>query len=490
MAKVSNRFAFWIAMGRIGSMLVVFFMPLLLTRFLSQSDYGIFSQFFTLYSTLYVIFGLGLQTSLFYFYPTASKQEKSAYMSNTMLMLLSMSAVAFLLLNIPVVKNTLFGNGDLSEYRDYAIICISLAIPMNAVGPSFTVRENKLGALLIPGTVALIRVTVIIFTVLFAGSLRSVFQTLVFFQVAVLIFVLFYTMRGEKITVNKTLMKAQLAYSLPFGLTVALQLFSNYFDKIVSIHYLTTVDYAIYSVAFLSIPGINQIYDSLCQVNIINMTRCYQEGEPEQIVPLYKDFVIKTLSFSAPVILIVALFADEIIAFLYPLSYNGAAIYFRLYTLTFLVAMLGAGTILRSVNKTPMSLKAFLISCAIGLPLTFLLVSHFGIKGAIAGAIINIMLPRIIQMLFEMSIMHCTLRQYLPWKAIVRIFMISIVWILPFGLVKLLPRMNIVVYMLFAGVYIVFCYSQMLKYNVFMLSKTQVKSMYETAKERIMRRHE
>ena len=88
MAQGSNRFAIYLLIGRMFTMVASFIMPLVLVRFMSQSDYGVFSQFYTLYTAIYVILALGLHTNIFYFYPTATKEDADKYISNTTVLLL------------------------------------------------------------------------------------------------------------------------------------------------------------------------------------------------------------------------------------------------------------------------------------------------------------------------------------------------------------------------------------------------------------------
>ena len=418
MAKVSNKFALWLTIGRVLSMLVVFAMPLIMTRVLSQSDYGVFSQYFTLYTALNIIFALGFHSNLFYFYPTADEKGKDEYVSNTFFLLISMSVIAVILLTIPISKKLIFGDSSLSEYSGFVILSIALAIPMNIVSPLLTVREDRLGAIIYPCAAALLRVGVVTIAALIKNDLSIVFKALVFYQSLILLWISYYTFKKHKIHLNKNKALLQLQYSIPFGLTVALQIISNYYDKIISIRYLDSVQYAIYSAAFFSIPGINQIYDSLCQVNIVNMTRCYQEGSIQQVRELYKEFVVKTLSFSTPVILAVSLFSEEIISFLYPSGYIQSAVYFRIYSLTFLISMLGAGTILRAIGKTQYSLLSFFSSVVIGLPLTYYLIKLYSINGAIIGAVINLVLPRLFQMVFEAKHTNSKIVDYLAWGKI------------------------------------------------------------------------
>ena len=474
MPKASNRFALWLTIGRIFSMLVSFVMPMVMTRLLTQSDYGVFSQFFTLYLTLNVIFALGFHANLFYFYPTAEEKGKDEYVSNTLLLLLLMSLFSVLILSLPPFQGWLLGDGRLEDYSLLVVLCIALTIPNNMVSPLVTVREDKWGAVLIPGVFAALRLGAMVVAAILGRDLRSVFLALILYQALVLVWVFYYSFHRHRIRFNWEKAKGQIAYSVPFGLMVAIQMVTYFFDKIIGIRLMDEVQYAIYSVAFLSIPGINQIYDSLCQVNIVNMTRSHQAGEFQEVRDAYKDFVIKTLSFSTPVILAVALFAEEVIGFLFPGDYVEAARYFRIYSLTFLTAMLGAGTILRAIDKNQYSLWAYLVAAAVGLPLTYFLTKQYGPSGAIIGAAVNIMLPRFIQMFIEAKCLDQSIRDYLPWKGLLLIFAAAVILLVPLYLVKRWFHPGLIWCILGSAVYVFVLYWLYLRRGVFIVEKSDL----------------
>lgn len=450
-------------------MLATFAMPLVLTRYLTMDEYGVFAQFLTLYTALYMVLALGMHTNIFFFYPGAQKREQDAIITNTTLSLIALGLVGGALMAIPGVGDRLFGEGELARYHVYVIACIVLAVPMNMVSPVFSVRADKTSAVVFPAFVAIARIATILVIAITSGKISHIFAGLVVYQVVITLICLIYCGHGTKIRPDARLLKQQLIYAIPFGIAVTLQLLSNYFDKIVSITHLTAAEYAIYSVAFLSIPGINQLYDSLAQMNIINMSKCYQAGAYDQIVPLYRSFIQKTLSFSTPVIFAGALYADEIIGLLFAQEYASAAIYFRIYTLTFLIAMFGAGTILRSVNKTRLSMWAFIISCAIGLPATYFLIQGYGINGAMASAVINIVLPRVIQMGFEIKVTGQRLKDYLPWGTIGRLWVTALMAILPFTAIKATIEMPIYLTVICGISYVGVTYIIYIRKNIFII---------------------
>lgn len=489
MVHTSDRFAAWIAVGRIFSMLATFAMPLILTRCLSVADYGVFSQFFTLYTVLYAMFAVGIHTNLFFFYPNSSKNRQNECVSNTLLLLCLSGAIFGGIMFMPPVRNIVFGESALSEYSVWVIICVALAVPMNIVAPLFSVMEDRFGAIMYPALVAVGRIMVVVVIAVLLHNIVWIMIGMVVFQLVVLGFSVFYSLHTHKFVVNKFFIKAQLSYSLPFGIAVALQLLSNYFDKIVSVTLLTPTEYAIYSVAFLSIPGINQLYDSLAQMNIINMSKCYQAGEYDRVGALYRSFVQKTLSFSAPLIMAVALFAEEIIGFLFNEDYSGAAVYFRIYSLTFLVTMFGAGTILRSVNKTKLSLLAFVCACTVGLPLTYFLISSYNIDGAILSAVINIVMPRFIQMGLEIKVTKQSLLSYLPWKNILMILGYAIVFLIPLIIVKWLYKPMLVVDIVLSIAYVFVVYYCFIKKNIFIVSCDTMQLAMAKLKSKILRKN-
>ena len=422
---------------------------------------------------------LGFHANLFYFYPTAEEKGKDEYVSNTLLLLLVMSLISALILALPPIQGGLLGDGRLGDYSLLVILCIALTIPNNMVSPLVTVREDKWGAVLIPGVFAALRLGAMIVAAMVGHDLKSVFLAIILYQALVLVWIFFYSFHHHRIRFNWEKAKRQIAYSVPFGLMVAVQLLTYYFDKIIGIRLMDEVQYAIYSVAFLSIPGINQIYDSLCQVNIVNMTRSHQAGELQEVRDEYKDFVIKTLSFSTPVILAVALFAEEVIGFLFPGDYLEAARYFRIYSLTFLTAMFGAGTILRAIDKNRYSLWAYLVAAAVGLPLTYILTKQYGPSGAIIGATVNIMLPRFIQMFIEARCLDQSIRDYLPWRGLLVIFAAAVIFLIPLYLVKLWLHPGLVWCILGSAVYVSVLYWLYLRRGVFIVEKSDMIQFFQ-----------
>lgn len=474
----NNSFAIYTATGRILAMLCNFAVPVFLTRFLSQTDYGIYSQFLMLLTFTGSIFSFGLQSNLYYFYPSSDEQRKKTLLGNTLISMIALAAVGFLFMEVPFLSKLFTNDGDLSQYMDIVGICVVLNIPTFIMFPLFVIRNDKVTSVLYPSIEVFVKVAFTVITALIFGTIRAIFIGLVIFQILLLIFTLCYSfipLRKIKAPwFDWELMKSQLKYALPFGFSVILFTLFRQFDKILCISYISPAEYAVYSLAFYGIPGINQIYDSVSEVNLLNMANSYKEGKKEETLDLYQSFCSKLLSFSVPVILIVFLFSKQIFGFLFTEEYMGAVPFFRIYIFSFIIGALGAGTVLRATGKTQYTLRAFLYSLVVYLPFAYLSIRYFGVWGAICTAMLGIVLPRMFQIAFERRILGVSLARYMPWKRFGLIFVISALLIAPIALVQIFFNPGIWTAGLLSVAYIILVYLVEIRYGLFIVSKEAV----------------
>lgn len=476
----SNKFALYISIGKILAMMAQFVMPLFLTRFLTKGDYGIYSQFYLLLSFLGTIFCFGIPTSLYYFYPRLENQNKRNLIWNTLIATIILGLFASLFLLIPPINRLLINNVQLSSYIYLIIGCLIFFIPSNLVAPITTIRKDKITTIFFPPIDILLKIILVISFALIFKTLGSIFTAIFILQFCIFLYIIVYIyyhypIRKNQSFISWSLLKQQLSYSLPFGFSVILNSICQQIDRIICISFLSTEEFAIYSLAFFGIPGIRQIYDSICQVNVINMASAHQQNNPTKVLNLYKNFVVQTLSFSLPIIIIVFIFTPQIITTLFSEKYIDSIPFFRIYILTFVIAMIGGGTILRAIGKTKYSLKSYVYSTIICVPITYFLISQFGIWGAITSATINAIIPRIFQITSEIKQMNAKLSDYFPWKSIFNIILISTSIAIPIIITASLYYISNIFLCLFITIaYLTITYSLEIKYNIFLIDKKTV----------------
>ncbi len=485
----SNRFAVYIALGKILAMVAQFAMPLFLTRFLSKSDYGVYAQFYLVLGFLGSIFAFGIQSSLFYFYPISkSETEKKQLVYNTILLLLVLGTLGSSILFISPIADFIIGS-ELSNYLYIVIATIFLFIPSNIILPLSTVRKDKWLSVIFPPLEVLLKVAIVIPLALYTNSLYGIFVGIFVLQVIIFAYIILYIVRrygwGRFGKTSIPLIKQQLSYALPFGFAVILNTVCQRIDKILCVSTLSAEEYAVYSVAFFGIPGVIQIYDALCQVNIVNMASAFKEQGKAEVLGLYRSFVVKTLSFSMPIILIAILFAPQILSLLFTDKYLSATPFFRIYTASFVVAMFGAGTILRAIGKTKLSLKAYLISAIISVPLSVFLIQKYSIYGAIAGAMLNMNLPRIFQMIYEAKQLNISMLKLVPLRSIGTILLCTLLPLLPIIFASFYFDISIFLSVFVGGVYLIVSYILEMKAGTFIVPQQLVVEKIKSVLQRV-----
>lgn len=428
----------FIIFGKLLALVSTLIIPLVLTRSLTQAEYGIYSQFQTLTLFISSIFSLSIQTNLFYFLPNETPEKKRILILQTFLLLIILAFVATILTLIPFFSNILMGNSEIVNYTSYIAIAIFLMMPPLILESLYVIQKDIKTSLLFPPITSLLKILLVLIVIFssLTNSIENIILAVIISLLFPFIFTIIYVLKNVKSKNTKRIFNLpyliqQLKYSLPFGSAVIISTIIRRIDKIICITYLTTTEYAVYSIAFIGIPGIQQIYDAVSQVIIVKIVEAVKEGAQSKILNLYKLLISKTLSYTIPLILIVILFTKDIITILFTADYIKATPFFQLYLITFIIGMLGAGIILRATNQTKLTLKAYILSAFIVVPASYIFISKFGIWGAITTALLGAFLPKMIIIYMELKIIGCKFSEYFPWKNMIKIISISIISLLP-----------------------------------------------------------
>jgi O-antigen/teichoic acid export membrane protein len=468
--------------GKITALLATFAVPLILTRLLSKSEYGVFAQFYVVVFFCTGVFNLSMQSNLYFFYPTVNDQVRKTIVFQTLIFLVLVAILAVSLMGIPEIGKFIIGEGDLINYKSYVLWGIVLLMPVYILEPLYVVKKDLYTSLIYPPAEVLLRLSLVIGLFIIKPGLHSVFSGIIIAASVCLVFILSYTFREIGIkNINKSILNLELAgkqlkYSIPFGIASSMNILFQRFDKIICISFLTSSEFAIYAISFYGIPGIMQVFDSLAQVYLIQMTIKHQENKTNELNGIYKTLVTKTYSFSLPAMLIVMLYSKKIIQFLFTSNYLDAVPLFRVYLISVLVFMLSSGLILRATGKTNYTLRSYSISGAFVLPLTYFLIKFLGMWGAMTGALISISLPRFLNLAAEIKLLKCNFFNFFPWKNFAQITLISFISIIPFLAVEYYFDYGIFVTFMLGILYIIIVSLLELRYDLFPMDSSTIKA--------------
>lgn len=450
--------------------------PIVLVRLLTQDAYGVYTQFNLVASTFLPILGLGLGSSLFYFYPRLSRGGQMTLMGQTYLMLCSISILFLLVYFLFGLKiHRLLGVENLDQFKLLVPVYVLFMLVSNLSNFVFTVQVKiKYNLFFFPFDVFLRSILLIFFVAYFKQETMWVFA-LLFYSVIRFVFMSNYLYKEVFHAIkrfNKGLLRKQLNYSLPFAGAIIISVISTKIDKLIINNFISTAEFAIYSVAFLSVPLLNELVQSTQSVLVPKLSEYFQDGQTKMAAFLWRKAVTNIASIAIPVIVFFGTVADDLYVLLYTEKYSMASTLFRIILISYVLRILIRGVVFRASNNTD---KIFYID-SITLPIIgivgFLLIKHFGLFGGVVAALLGQSLPTIFKLYFEKKIMQVNLKNWLEWQSIGKILLSSI---LPAIIIYFTILINIksLFLSLFIGAIVFFSLTFLLEYylDVFMYKK-------------------
>ncbi len=416
--------------GRFTAFIINFFIPIILVRLFSTADYGLFQQYNLLITTIVPISSMWLNSSLFYFFPISSSHQKSNYLLVVFLMeiiLWSILAIVFFFWSSTIFKflNLYY----FFQYSDILLLTLILLILSSIIDYIFILEKKIFFNLLFFPIDRASKLFLFIFTGFYWG-IDGVIYAFFIYSIGRFIFILVYLKKRDYFSYKYKepfllLIKKVLLYAIPFGFGINIQMFAQRLDKYILNMYIEPNQFAIYSIAFFSIPILGEVFSSINNTAMPKFTEYANNNEYEKIISLWHNIVKKTSSITIPIVFYFILMAPELIVFLFTDKYYNAILYYRIYALIFLFGMTSYGLVLRAMNKTKLVFKANLISFIIVVIVSIIIIPKYLTLGAIFTALLAWVLPVVIQLFYESRLLDLSLKTLLPWKTIFHVFSIS-----------------------------------------------------------------
>lgn len=477
-----NKQTFWLATGKILALIANLAIPLVLTRLLSKEEYGFYSQFNTVLYFFVAFFSFAMASNLYYFFPSVNKDKKKAVVFQTFIFLLLFSLLSAVFIYLPIINSFFFGNTDLAEYKLVLYLLTIVIVLTNIIQPLYVVKKDIGISIWFPPLQIILKAVLIIVFFLLIPEINSIINAIILSAILLLLIVINYLFKTFKSLPNgklldKKLAISQLRYNLPIGIAIAIKTFTQKFDKLISITFLSASEYASYSIAFIGIPGIMQIYTAISQVTVVGMIKEIKKGDKKEALDLYKKMIVKNLSFSVPIILIVGLNANEIIAFLFTAKYVDATILFQMYLFSIFFVMFGEGLILRASGFTKFYSRIFLFLAPFIVVTTYFLAKNYGSYGAMSGSLLSIILPRIFIFRKEIELIDSNFRDFFPWRKIGKLFLISVLLIIPVGILKYSLNYSFLFLIIVSIIYTLTVFYIEIKRNIFIIDEKKLHSL-------------
>ncbi len=425
--------------GNILGIIFQFLIPSILVRFISQEDFGIYRQFQLIALTFVGTLGMGLQSSLFYFYPISNGSNKAKIIQQTLFLFILILTLFSLLLYFFGDEILIYLNfQDFIDYKWYLYLFITFMIMSSIISIIFTLEKKTRLNKLYPSVEKISNFFIFLIVIQFVTGYEGPILALVLFSLVRLIYFLLYSLPYlRKIFLPSwQRIKEQLVYSIPFGFALILNQISVKFDKFFINQYISPEEFGVYSIAFLGIPVLKQFFTSIHNVVVPEISKFFANGNKVKAIVLWQKTVDRTSSVTIPAVTLFWLMANEIITILYTKAYIEAANYYRVFILMFLVSMFSHELILRGANKTKYIFISNVIGSIVTILLGFWLIPKYGLYGAIVTALIGTITPMLISLHIERKVMKLEFKNWVNWNNIFTNVSICLVVFIPLFLFK------------------------------------------------------
>ncbi len=305
-----------------------FALPLLLTRRLSQTQYGFYKGAFQLINTAIIFPHVGFGISAYYFIPREQRPQQGAVISNVLFFYCATGLLAVLLLwFFPHLLIPLIGGEVGPELVKYAPL-IGWAI-LCWVGSSFLEvvavanQESHLATAFIVNA-QLTKTGFLFLAALWFGSIHALLWAAIIqgvVQATVLQVYLRSRFGSYWRNFNLQMLSSQVAYALPMGaagmLSFAIADMHNYFV----LHRFSAADVAVYGVGCFVFPLIGIITDSVSAILIPRLSYLQKQGATREIIITTAGAMRKLAAIYFPLCALLLVTGHEIIEFLFTRRY-------------------------------------------------------------------------------------------------------------------------------------------------------------------------
>src|SRR3954471_16081207 len=308
-------------LGRGGATVLGFALPLILTRLLPQAEFGTYKQVWLVVTTACFMLQLGLSQSLYYFIPRQDGR-KLAWLTQSSISLLitgTLAGAGLYAARFAVARQ--FGNPQLAEYGPQMALIAMLMIAAAPLEITLTAENRVRTAAWVIFLSDAVRVGASVVPLLLGWGLRGFFWAYVLHGAVRFALQCWFFFQRGKPEIDWRLWREQLAYALPFGAAVLVDIPQRTFHQWAVGWSVDAAAFAIYAQGCFQVPIVNLLYSPISDVLQVRLA---EPGGRDQRLHLFHDANLRLAAvffpFTAGPVGAPALFVPALFTHLYDTS--------------------------------------------------------------------------------------------------------------------------------------------------------------------------
>lgn len=324
----------WILIAKLISFALSVLLPLLVVRFMTPHDVGVYRQVFLVSNYAVDVLPLGLSMSAYYFLNRDNQYERSLSVLNILLFNFVLGGLAcFTLVSFPDLLTSLFQNEEMRLYAAPLGILIWLRIFGGFLEiVTLANREAKTASVLII-LMQMVYMLLMVGSVIIYNSVGSLVTAALIhgaIQTVVLFGYINSRFPGFWKRFDAKFMRQQLAYALPFGLAALLYSSQTDVHNFFVGHSFSAADFAVYSIGCFQLPLIWVLYESVSAVVIPKMSELQAAGKKREMLELSVNAMLKLGLLYFPMFFFLMITAKDFIITLFTPTYAESVPIFRI----------------------------------------------------------------------------------------------------------------------------------------------------------------
>ncbi|MCX4293851.1 MAG: oligosaccharide flippase family protein [Prevotella sp.] len=425
--------ASWLTLAGFMSLSVGIITAAILSRFMTKSEYGTYRQVIYIYSTLLIIFSLGLPKAYSYFLARIPRDEGLDMVKKISMLFIGMAAVfsAVLLFGADTIAG-LLGNPPLAENLRYFAVTPILLMPVMGVENVLTVYKMS-RVVAVYATVS--RLFMIICTVLPVVMIKADAKHAVigFVVSSVITCISGYILirlpfRNTVQRKTKTGLKEIIRFSKPVFTTTVYGFVISSTSLFFVGRYFGAEEFAMFANGYKELPFAGMIISAATAVLLPEFSKMQKTGAMNrEFISLWKSVVYKSLSVICPLSLFCCVFAKDIICTIYGTEYSDASVLFQIITMINLTYVMPYNTIMLALDRGKELARAYMLAAAliVGLNIMSVSLSFHSITLITLIHTSCILLCRAMLMAVISRSLNTTVAKLVPWKKSIRILTAS-----------------------------------------------------------------
>lgn len=425
--------AYWVALGSLFAFGFTMVSSMVLSRYFNKSDYGTYKQVLYVYSTLLLVFTLGLPKTYAYFLPRYTDNfAKSLIRKISVIFLVLGGIFSMMLFTFSNQIAEVLKNPDLGlALRIFSPVPLILLPTMGIEGIFATYHKTKFIAFYNVASKSFILLCVVLPVVLWNGSF---IEALIGFTIASFISLLFAyylqsrCLKGKGNDQTEVTFRDLIHFSTPlFTASIWGMLFASSTKFFISRYHGTEV-FAEFSNGALELPFVGMVVNACSTVLLPLFSKKNSEGvDPQlEILPIWKRVFEKTIKITYPLILFFFFFAYDIMVLLYGNGYYNSGLYFRIMVISSFFTVIAYAPILIAINSAKFFSNVHMVGAIVLILLQYISTLFIKSSYLITSIYVICNIGMIITMMLYISnYFKTSLFSIIPFKSLTLILLIS-----------------------------------------------------------------